>query len=204
MRNLVLVSQFERFLYFLSLICPTNIVYYRITKTRKFMCWSRKRMFYLACYALRYISKDVSLKFVAHLLLEILYWNGQLVWTPALGLYLCVGDCVQRELSPTFLRRRHQRQTLAFLLPLASIHSLCIHSPDGVILSKRQSHIRCVVPRLTLSVISLHTCPALGVYLSLTPSLPLSLRPPPSLPPSLPAASLPPSSDITNSLSFPA
>ena len=49
-----------------------------------------------------------------------LYWNGQLVWTPALGLYLCVGasgtgDCVQRDLSPTFLRRRHQRQTLAFL-----------------------------------------------------------------------------------------
>ena len=21
-----------------------------------------------------------------------LYWNGQLVWTPALALYLCVGD----------------------------------------------------------------------------------------------------------------
>ena len=37
-----------------------------------------------------------------------LYWNGQLVWTPALALYLCVGDrgpgtgdCVQRDLSPT-------------------------------------------------------------------------------------------------------
>ena len=49
-----------------------------------------------------------------------LYWNGQLVWTPAVGHYLCVGasgtgDCVQRDLSPTFLRRRHQRQTLAFL-----------------------------------------------------------------------------------------
>ena len=49
----------------------------------------------------------------------ILYWNGQLVWTPALGLYLCVGDCVQRYLSPTFLRRRHQRQTLAFLYSFA-------------------------------------------------------------------------------------
>ena len=23
---------------------------------------------------------------------ELLYWNGQLVWTPALALYLCVGD----------------------------------------------------------------------------------------------------------------
>ena len=25
-------------------------------------------------------------------LILLLYWNGQLVWTPALGLYLCVGD----------------------------------------------------------------------------------------------------------------
>ena len=44
----------------------------------------------------------------------ILYWNGQLVWTPALALYLCVGDCVQRDLSPTSgytgisARRRYQ------------------------------------------------------------------------------------------------
>ena len=44
-----------------------------------------------------------------------LYWNGQLVWTPALALYLCVGgDCVQRDLSPTSgytgisARRRYQ------------------------------------------------------------------------------------------------
>ena len=35
------------------------------------------------------------------LLIQILYWNGQLVWTPALALYLCVGDCIQRDLSPT-------------------------------------------------------------------------------------------------------
>ena len=38
---------------------------------------------------------------------KVLYWNGQLVWTPALALYLCVdrgpgtGDCIQRDLSPT-------------------------------------------------------------------------------------------------------
>ena len=44
----------------------------------------------------------------------ILYWNGQLVWTPALALYLCVGDCIQRDLSPTSgytgisARRRYQ------------------------------------------------------------------------------------------------
>ena len=43
-----------------------------------------------------------------------LYWNGQLVWTPALALYLCVGDCIQRDLSPTSgytgisVRRRYQ------------------------------------------------------------------------------------------------
>ena len=42
------------------------------------------------------------------------YWNGQLVWTPALALYLCVGDCVQQDLSPTSgytgisARRRYQ------------------------------------------------------------------------------------------------
>ena len=29
-----------------------------------------------------------------------LYWNGQLVWTPALST-LFVGVCIQRELSPT-------------------------------------------------------------------------------------------------------
>ena len=47
---------------------------------------------------------------------SVLYWNGQLVWTPALALYLCVGggDCVQRDLSPTSgytgisARRRYQ------------------------------------------------------------------------------------------------
>ena len=49
-----------------------------------------------------------------------LYWNGQLVWTPALGLYLCVGEGLcpgytgisarrryqfwERDLSPTFKR----------------------------------------------------------------------------------------------------
>ena len=31
---------------------------------------------------------------------DMLYWNGQLVWTPALST-LFVGDCIQRELSPT-------------------------------------------------------------------------------------------------------
>ena len=32
----------------------------------------------------------------------VLYWNGQLVWTPALALYLSgTGDCIQRDLSPT-------------------------------------------------------------------------------------------------------
>ena len=50
-------------------------------------------------------------------MLLVLYWNGQLVWTPALALYLCVGgggDCVQRDLSPTSgytgisARRRYQ------------------------------------------------------------------------------------------------
>ena len=30
----------------------------------------------------------------------VLYWNGQLVWTPALST-LFVGVCIQRELSPT-------------------------------------------------------------------------------------------------------
>ena len=31
---------------------------------------------------------------------DSLYWNGQLVWTPALST-LFVGVCIQRELSPT-------------------------------------------------------------------------------------------------------
>ena len=51
---------------------------------------------------------------------QSLYWNGQLVWTPALGLYLCVGEGLcpgytgisarrryqfwERDLSPTFKR----------------------------------------------------------------------------------------------------
>ena len=33
------------------------------------------------------VSKKGSLNFINRL-----YWNGQLVWTPALALYLCVGD----------------------------------------------------------------------------------------------------------------
>ena len=28
---------------------------------------------------------------------RLLYWNGQLVWTPAVGLYLCVFLCVERR-----------------------------------------------------------------------------------------------------------
>ena len=37
MRNLVLVSQFERFLYFLSLICSTNILRGRSNQHRRCM-----------------------------------------------------------------------------------------------------------------------------------------------------------------------
>ena len=36
----------------------------------------------------------------ACLYVRTLYWNGQLVWTPALST-LFVGVCIQRELSPT-------------------------------------------------------------------------------------------------------
>ena len=60
---------------------------------------------------------------------DIQHWqehniNIILEWTTSLDtssrtLFVCrgpgTGDCVQRDLSPTFLRRRHQRQTLAFL-----------------------------------------------------------------------------------------
>ena len=66
-----------------------------------------------------------------------LYWNGQLVWTPALALYLCVGDrgpgtgdCVQRDLSPTsgytgiFARRRYANFFYLQSVPTRSLSTL--------------------------------------------------------------------------------
>ena len=60
-----------------------------------------------------------------------LYWNGQLVWTPALALYLCVGD---RGLCPAgfiaHLRlHRHIRQAAIrdFFLFAVGSHAVIIY-----------------------------------------------------------------------------
>ena len=58
----------------------------------------------------------------------MLYWNGQLVWTPALST-LFVGGCIQRELSPTSgytgisARRRY---AMVFLFAVGS-HAVIIY-----------------------------------------------------------------------------
>ena len=61
----------------------------------------------------------------------ILYWNGQLVWTPALALYLCVGD---RGLCPAgFIAHlrlyRHIRQAAIreFFLFAVGSHAVIIY-----------------------------------------------------------------------------
>ena len=62
---------------------------------------------------------------------ETLYWNGQLVWTPALALYLCVGD---RGLYPAgFIAHlrlyRHIRQAAIrdFFLFAVGSHAVIIY-----------------------------------------------------------------------------
>ena len=63
--------------------------------------------------------------------LMLLYWNGQLVWTPALALYLCVGD---RGLCPAgFIAHlrlyRHIRQAAIreFFLFAVGSHAVIIY-----------------------------------------------------------------------------
>ena len=62
---------------------------------------------------------------------KYLYWNGQLVWTPALALYLCVGD---RGLCPAgFIAHlrlyRHIRQAAIrdFFLFAVGSHAVIIY-----------------------------------------------------------------------------
>ena len=48
--------------------------------------------YYVGLYENRYPAACPVMQNAAVGLQEIFYWNGQLVWTPALGHYLCVGD----------------------------------------------------------------------------------------------------------------